>query len=53
VATTDLADFRCIRTDVGAVDGGATITLGREAREVLGVETGTAVRIVLLDAAGD
>jgi arginine N-succinyltransferase len=51
VATTDVADFRCVRTEVGVVNREATITLGSEAREVLGVETGTAVRVVLLDAA--
>jgi arginine N-succinyltransferase len=53
VATTDLAGFRCVRTEVGLADegadgGAATITLGREAREVLGVETGAAVRAVLI-----
>ena len=49
VATTDLADFRCVRTEVGLVDGEAAVTLGRQAREALGVEPGAAVRVVPLD----
>jgi arginine N-succinyltransferase len=51
VATTDLGDFRCIRTEVGVIDGAASITLGGEAREVLGVEVGATVRVLLIDAA--
>lgn len=48
VASTDLADFRCVRAEVAIEDERATVALGPEAREALGVEIGAPVRVLVL-----
>jgi arginine N-succinyltransferase len=49
VATTDLSDFRCVRTEVEVDIPEPTVAVGPEAREVLGVEVGAKVRVLLLE----
>jgi arginine N-succinyltransferase len=48
VATTDLGDFRCVRTEVAIEDDLATVALVPEAREAIGVEPGASVRVLVL-----
>lgn len=48
VATTDLARFRCVRTEASISDEEATVALSREAQDALEVEAGASVRVLLL-----
>lgn len=49
VATTDLADFKCVRTEVSIPDDERTVGLDPEVCDALGVEDGGSVRVLVLD----